>query len=115
VGRIKDALMIDGERIYTFAAEKELDALANINRSALIQYKQTVILALETTTSINQQTVLNILIKHHIPRAQFVLIDHMPVDGRHNSKIDRVQLKKLLSKGKLRPQPFVLETRYEFQ
>ncbi|HNH44836.1 MAG TPA: fatty acid CoA ligase family protein, partial [Agitococcus sp.] len=105
VGRIKDALMIDGERIYTFAAEKELDALANINRSALIQYKQTVILALETTTSINQQTVLNILIKHHIPRAQFVLIDHMPVDGRHNSKIDRVQLKKLLSKGKLRPQP----------
>ena len=115
VGRIKDALIIDGERIYTFAAEKELDALANINRSALIQYKQTIILVLETTTSINHQTILNILIKHHIPHAQFALIKQMPVDGRHNSKIDRVQLKKLLSQGKLIPQDFVLETRYEFQ
>ena len=115
VGRVKDALLIDGERIYTFAAEKELDALADITRSALIQHQQSVVLVLQAQALTNHQQILSILHKHHIDHAQFVLIDHMPVDGRHNSKIDRVQLKKLLSKGKLRPQPFVLETRYEFQ
>lgn len=115
VGRVKDALLIDGEHIYTFAAEKELDALADITRSALIQHQQSVVLVLQAQALTNHQQILSILHKHHIDHAQFVLIDHMPVDGRHNSKIDRVQLKKLLSKGKLRPQPFVLETRYEFQ
>ncbi|MCP5175491.1 MAG: AMP-binding protein [Moraxellaceae bacterium] len=113
VGRIKDALLIDGERIYTFAPEKELDALANIVRSALIQTPQAIVLVLQTQATRNFQQILAVLAKHHIHQAQYVLIDEMPVDGRHNSKIDRVQLKKQLEQGKLKPQPFAVEVRYE--
>ncbi|MCC6374952.1 MAG: AMP-binding protein [Moraxellaceae bacterium] len=101
VGRIKDALDITGEAIYTFAAEKELDSLPFVSRSALIQHKQHIVLVLESTNPPHPSTLLSILNKHNIPQAKLVVIDKMPVDGRHNSKIDRVKLKTLISKNKL--------------
>ena len=101
VGRIKDALNIENEAIYTFAAEKELDSLPNVTRSALIQHKQQIVLVLESTNPPLSSTLLSILNKHNIPQAKLVVIDKMPVDGRHNSKIDRVKLKTLISKNKL--------------
>ncbi len=101
VGRIKDALDITGEAIYTFAAEKELDSLPFVSRSALIQHKQHIVLVLESTNPPLSSTLLSILNKHNIPQAKLVVIDKMPVDGRHNSKIDRVKLKTLISKNKL--------------
>ena len=101
MGRIKDALDITGEAIYTFAAEKELDSLPFVSRSALIQHKQHIVLVLESTNPPLSSTLLSILNKHNIPQAKLVVIDKMPVDGRHNSKIDRVKLKTLISKNKL--------------
>jgi acyl-CoA synthetase (AMP-forming)/AMP-acid ligase II len=92
VGRIKDALVIDNERIYTFAPEKECDALAGVIRSALVQYQQQIILVLETTACPEHHQLLAILNKHGIPKANLIIVDKMPVDGRHNSKIDRSAL-----------------------
>jgi len=43
-----------------------------------------------------------ILRKHGIPYAQLAIIKSMPVDGRHNSKIDRAALIKTLAKNQLR-------------
>lgn len=92
VGRIKDALVIDNERIYTFAPEKECDALAGVIRSALVQQQKQVILVLETTDCPEHHTLLAILNKHGIPEANLIIVDKIPVDGRHNSKIDRPAL-----------------------
>lgn len=101
VGRLKDALHIADQAIYTFAAEKELDSLPNVTRSALIQHKREIVLVLESITPPLPSTLLSILNKHQIPQAKLVVIDKMPVDGRHNSKIDRVKLKTLIAKNKL--------------
>ncbi|MDO9180345.1 MAG: fatty acid CoA ligase family protein [Agitococcus sp.] len=92
VGRIKDALLIDNERVYTFAPEKECDALAGVIRSALVQQQKQVILVLEATECPEHHQLLAILNKHGIPNAALVFVNKMPVDGRHNSKIDRSAL-----------------------
>ncbi len=92
VGRIKDALWIENERVYTFAPEKDCDALAGVVRSALVQYQQQTILVLEATACPEHRQLLAILHKHGIPQASLVLVKKMPVDGRHNSKIDRTAL-----------------------
>lgn len=92
VGRIKDALLIENERIYTFAPEKECDALAGVTRSALVQQQKQIILVLEATVCPEHHQLLAILNKHGIPNAALVLVNKMPVDGRHNSKIDRSAL-----------------------
>lgn len=97
----KDPLRIADQAIYTFAAEKELDSLPNVTRSALIQHKREIVLVLESITPPLPSTLLSILNKHQIPQAKLVVIDKMPVDGRHNSKIDRVKLKTLIAKNKL--------------
>ena len=98
VGRIKDALWIDNERVYTFAPEKDCDALAGVVRSALVQLKQQIILVLETTACPEQHLLLAILKKHGIANASLVIVDKMPVDGRHNSKVDRTALLASLAK-----------------
>jgi acyl-CoA synthetase (AMP-forming)/AMP-acid ligase II len=114
VGRIKDALLIDNERVYTFAPEKECDALAGVIRSALVQQQKQVILVLEATDCPEHHTLLAILNKHGIPEANLIIVDKMPVDGRHNSKIDRTALlegirKKRWSILSLSPQVNILE------
>jgi acyl-CoA synthetase (AMP-forming)/AMP-acid ligase II len=107
VGRIKDALNIDNEAIYTFDAEKELDSLPYVARSALIQYKQQVVLVIESNKPPLPPILLAILSKHNIIQAQLAVIDKMPVDGRHNSKVDRVKLHTLIAKHKLKFTPLV--------
>lgn len=114
VGRIKDALLIDNERIYTFAPEKECDALAGVIRSALVQHQKQIILVLEATACPEHHQLLAILNKHGIPDAGLVLLDKMPVDGRHNSKIDRPALLEGIRKKRwpillLSPQVNILE------
>lgn len=102
VGRIKDALWIDNERVYTFAPEKECDALGGVTRSAILQYQQKIFLILEAPVCPDKAILMAILRKHGIPYAQLAIIQSMPVDGRHNSKIDRAALIKTLAKKQLR-------------
>ena len=57
-----------------------------------VQQQKQVILVLETTDCPEHHTLLAILNKHGIPEANLIIVDKMPVDGRHNSKIDRPAL-----------------------
>jgi hypothetical protein len=57
-----------------------------------VQQQKQIILVLEATDCPEHHQLLAILNKHGIPNAALVLVNKMPVDGRHNSKIDRSAL-----------------------
>ncbi|HLD68681.1 MAG TPA: fatty acid CoA ligase family protein [Pseudomonas sp.] len=101
-GRLKDALAVDGQRHYSFPLEKALDALPGVRRSALISRDEAkhneLVLVIEGQAPAGLQALLG---QYGFAQARLAQIDQMPVDGRHNSKIDRSALRKALSKGRL--------------
>lgn len=104
VGRIKDAVQVEGLRRYTFDVEKALDALPGIRRSALIAglTPQSAPLLVVEGDPDDFAALRGTLHVHGLRGVGYVRIEQMSVDGRHNSKIDRPRLLALLAKGKLR-------------
>ncbi|MET1076639.1 MAG: fatty acid CoA ligase family protein [Pseudomonas sp.] len=98
-GRLKDALALDGQPFYSFPLEKALDALPGVRRSALISHAQgDAVLVIEGHPPSGLASLLG---QHGLGTARLAQIERMPVDGRHNSKIDRPALRDALSKGQL--------------
>jgi len=103
-GRLKDALPVNGQLHYSFPVEKALDALPGIRRSALISRDNAeLVLVIEGLVHAGLRAVLE---QYGFGQARLAQISHMPVDGRHNSKIDRSALREALDKGRLRPRNF---------
>lgn len=104
-GRLKDALRVDGQWHYSFPVEKALDALPGVRRSALIGRDEAAGSELLLVIEGQIPTGLPALLAQHgFAQARLAQIDSMPVDGRHNSKIDRPALRELVRKGQLKVQ-----------
>lgn len=103
-GRVKDALSISGRIIQPFPLEQKIDALAEVRRSALMVHGNRLNLFIELemakplTPSIQQQ-ILQILKSTSETEVEVIQLEKMPVDGRHNSKIDRPELLARLQKN----------------
>ena len=93
---------MDGQWHYSFPVEKALDALPGVRRSALISRDEAtgseLLLVIEGELPAGLPALLA---QYGFAQARLAQIDSMPVDGRHNSKIDRSALRKALSKGRL--------------
>jgi hypothetical protein len=61
-------------------------------------------LVLETQGTLDLAPVRELMKEAGIFRAAWATVTDMPVDGRHNSKIDRPLLRDWLDRSKLRPQ-----------
>ncbi|MFZ5723488.1 MAG: fatty acid CoA ligase family protein [Pseudomonadota bacterium] len=97
VGRVKDAVSVDGTARYTFPLEKAVDALPGVERSALVADtggRPVLVVA----GRIDRAALQRELARHGFPGARIVAVPAMPVDGRHNSKIDRPTLRALLAR-----------------
>lgn len=102
-GRIKDRILANGKNLSPFAVEKELDALPGIERSALIDDADGPVLVIKGQFS-QDAKIIPILRRHMLDSTRIAYVHSMPVDARHNSKIDRPRLREWLKSGRLRLQ-----------
>lgn len=106
VGRMRDALYLAGQPFYTFPVEKALDNLPSLQRSALLpstchDKKYDSVLVIQGDPVI--QKVIDILHQHGLQNTHLYQIKTMPLDGRHNSKIDRASLINAIRNTHLKP------------
>lgn len=98
-GRQSDVVTWQGKPYQPYVIEQQFDALEDVTRSALIQAapEQAVTLAIEARgPSIDRARLQATMQACCIEFARLQLIDSIPVDDRHNSKIDRIKLRKTL-------------------
>jgi olefin beta-lactone synthetase len=99
-GRVKDAVQLGSQRrLQPLWLEQQLDALAGVQRSALIGYEQQSWLFLCCDEPLeNLKSALLALLP--AGEWQVARLKYMPVDGRHNSKIDRPLLRQMAAAGR---------------
>jgi len=103
LGRVNDVLDLSGSPVYPFPVERSVDALSGIRRSALVQAGpgKPAFLVLELEKNMTLQAlesgVKSCLAHHRLAGVQIQLMVKLPVDRRHNSKIDRIALRKSLA------------------
>lgn len=105
VGRMKDALHTGEHTRYPYPTEKALDRLPGVVRSALLpplkQGKTDSILVVEGRPEI--PALRDTLHQNGFQTTRIYRVKAMPVDGRHNSKIDRQALITMIRKKRLKP------------
>lgn len=100
-GRLKDAVSVAGTARHTFALEKAIDALPGIERSALLQAVDGQIALVVAGEHPEPAAVKALLRAQGFASVRLLQAEAMPVDGRHNSKIDRPALRELIRRGRL--------------
>jgi olefin beta-lactone synthetase len=86
VGRVSDVVTVDGRDLHPFLIEEQVERRAGVVRCALISGEGV------PPTLVVEGSVEGLT----IPGVDVVQLDRIPVDGRHNSKIDRVRLREML-------------------
>jgi len=94
VGRTKDVIISEGKEFHPYPIEELLDEIEDIRRTALIQNKKSITIFIEGNL-INElkSKVKDIVREYGISQFQIKEIEKIPVDDRHNSKINRVKLR----------------------
>jgi acyl-CoA synthetase (AMP-forming)/AMP-acid ligase II len=118
-GRTKDVIRFEGHALQPYPIEQQLDQDKAIQRAAIINNDDQVYLfvqlkpvelATESAINVTNQEALitrisAIATAYFLPlglrQMHYSAIAKMPVDGRHNSKIDRPLLRELLTKNKI--------------
>ena len=102
-GRTKDIVEFNNQSIQPLVLERMLNAVAGIRQSAIVSLngRKTPVIALEIQPGASpdrtmEKVKIHLMEKnlHAIPTR---IVRTIPVDGRHNSKTDRVLLRKQLS------------------
>lgn len=105
-GRVKDVLKVDGRWLSPYIIEKLVDEMKGITRCALIQVEGAACFVFQEkeekiSSSVNVEALQQLLAKKGAKRTKVYVIKELPVDGRHNSKIDRPLLQSLVAQKKL--------------
>jgi len=79
---------------YPFCIETAARTMPGIKQAAFIHHKSRNVLALETDRTHSQN--VKQLLEQRFPDITLVSVNHIPLDKRHNSKIDYGALKKIL-------------------
>ena len=107
-GRTKDVVVWQDRSIQPFPVEMHIDAIEGVNRSALVSVKSqnTTVLALQLDSGVSwvqvRSAVTESLKSLDLDRVMVRLVKRIPVDRRHNSKIDRVHLRRRLATFQLK-------------
>jgi acyl-coenzyme A synthetase/AMP-(fatty) acid ligase len=96
VGRTKDIIQTDNCEYHPYPIEELLDSIEEVKRSALIQNKKNITIFIEgNLLSDLKEKVQKVVKECGIMNFQIKEIKKIPVDDRHNSKINRVKLREL--------------------
>lgn len=110
-GRVKDVIRYNGNALQPFLIEQKLDQDMEIQRAAVISHDDQVYLfiQLKNAKCVNQDALVmrvtaiatEFLSPIGLSHVRYCKIVNMPVDGRHNSKIDRPFLHQCLTRTKI--------------
>jgi len=101
-GRIKDVINVNNHTFQPYPVEQKLDRIVDVARSAILNYENVIYIFIQRESSSLdterlQQAVLESVSCAFSPFGinciQYVDVNKIPVDGRHNSKIDRPKLR----------------------
>ncbi|MBW2528751.1 MAG: AMP-binding protein [Deltaproteobacteria bacterium] len=101
LGRLPDLVSQAGRTLYPFAIEAELDRLPGIARSALVAHRRApagevaIVLRADAAPTEAVQGVRDWLASHELGSLPIQVLKELPVDARHNSRIDRATLRAL--------------------
>ena len=113
-GRKSHVVELAGKAHYTIPIESIVNQHPQIDRSALIEYKNELALVIQRTDKKSKLSemdrnefyteVYDLLSQHKLTKDihHIFLINALPVDVRHNIKIDRIKLKKMANHGELK-------------
>jgi len=103
-GRTRDLIYGDHGVLQPLVIEQQIDALAGVQRSALIQWESgelALYLQTEQTIPALLPDIRPVLVAAGIAAITLLRIEKMPLDSRHNSKIDRPLLREYSHKIQL--------------
>ncbi|MDX1696495.1 MAG: AMP-binding protein, partial [Ketobacteraceae bacterium] len=103
-GRVKDVVTANGNRVQPFPLEKAIDEMAGIKRSALIQSGDQISLFIEPGIPDRPdffEEIAAVLKDHGLGEVKISVLKKIPVDARHNSKIDRPLIRNWMAQGKI--------------
>lgn len=101
-GRVKDTLNIAGKVVQPYPVEQMMDSIEGVYRTALIMFDEIVHVFFQPNyeqRAISKQIenrIKSLLVSLDIEDFYIKEIASLPVDGRHNSKVDRVALRRRL-------------------
>jgi CDP-diacylglycerol--serine O-phosphatidyltransferase len=101
-GRDKDLIRLAGRKQGAYPCEKQLDALPGIARSALLMVDGRLSLVVQCSSADWQRLAPDaaaVLGAETFAQCNVYLIERMPLDGRHNSKVDRPALRQRIQSG----------------
>lgn len=102
-GRLKDQVLVHGQPIEPYPVEALLNALPGVDRAAFISDTAGMPVAVlqlgaDAEASVVLSTARAELSVQNLASVRCLTVPLIPVDGRHNSKIDRVMLRNMLQK-----------------
>lgn len=96
-GRVSDLVKYNGQYVQPLIVESKFDSVDGIDRSAIIQKGKDVFLVLQSLNpSIIKAEVNKILSQFNLDDIDLKYVEKIPLDDRHNSKINRIKLKSLV-------------------
>lgn len=105
MGRQSDSIQYLGHNILTYPIESKVDAISGVKRAALVQSEPDTIPVLFFETAIDRSNeyaelkikhlIMKTLMTEKLAGTNVVCLDNLPVDTRHNSKVDRSKLRKM--------------------
>ncbi len=105
-GRCNDVLTIKQKKYQPLIIEQTLDAIEGVNRTAIIQSNKTAVIFIDVFDSCDSPSALMQTLHKNLDSKlkslTMILVRNMPVDGRHNSKIDRPKLRKWMDRNRRR-------------
>jgi len=102
VGRLNYVIHRDGEAVHPFPIEIALDELPEVHRAAFVATAKhpagvvVIVLAASSERSAAVSRVAEVLETFELADVAVRVLGEMPVDSRHNSKVDRVTLRGLI-------------------
>lgn len=109
VGREKDKVQFEGQTLHPYLIEADADSLPELSRSALLDINGQAQLAYTLADGVEQAqaevALMSLLSSKGWEGVALVLVEAIPVDGRHNSKVDRPKLREQLTSS---PSRFII-------
>ncbi|MGC2618428.1 MAG: hypothetical protein WA414_05255 [Acidobacteriaceae bacterium] len=98
LGRASAKLRDDRGVLYPFAVECAAQQIAGVRRAALLQFRNQRVLVVEGVPATMQPAIVQALSWAQLDRVS--ILPSIPVDKRHNAKVDYAALRTKLSSGR---------------
>jgi olefin beta-lactone synthetase len=99
MGRVGDVVQVGSRTLYPYAVEVEIDSIAGVERAALITHRLApdgeLVVQVRGDEGDAVMAVKRRLDELDLARIPVAVVQKLPVDSRHNSKVNRKELRRM--------------------